>query len=99
MNGTLKIYRVNLRGFSGSSTGVDYSCSYVLSENPDIAYKTVREWLDGADYGFQKDRELKSIELIAEAHEYADCQTRLFIQQPKIQPSDKAQNEPKGGAA
>jgi hypothetical protein len=87
---TLKIYRVNLRGFSGSSTGVDYSCSYVLAENPDVAYKTIRAWLDSVDYGFAKDRELKSVELVAEASEYADCQTRLFIQQPA--------NVPKGGA-
>jgi hypothetical protein len=53
--------------------------SYVIATDPASAYNKVRKWLDEKDYGFKHDRELSSIHLIAEDHEYTGVRTRLFI--------------------
>lgn len=73
-----KLYRVNLRGLA-SSTGVGYQTSYVIAKNPDEAYRKVRKYLDDKDYGFSHERELESVELIADEYEYTDVRTRLFL--------------------
>jgi hypothetical protein len=75
---TNKLYRVELKGLS-SSTGVCMHSSYVIATDPASAYNKVRKWLDEKDYGFKHDRELSSIHLIAEDHEYTGVRTRLFI--------------------
>jgi len=74
----MRLFRVNLRGFGGFTTGVNYQSSYVIAENPDEAYQKVRRWLDKKDYGFYKDRELASVELLADDHEYTEIGVRLF---------------------
>jgi len=71
----MKLYRVKLRGFTGSP----YECSYAVAGNPDEAYKKVRAFLDAKDIGFWKDRELDSVQLIADTKEYPDCGTGLFL--------------------
>ncbi len=73
-----KLYRVNLRGLT-SVTGVGYRTSYVIAKNPDEAYKKVRTFLDEKDYGFSHEREMESVELIADNYEYTDVRTRLFL--------------------
>ncbi len=72
---TKKLYRVTLHGFLGSY----YKNSYIVAKNPDEAYKTVRAFLNQEDVGFSQDRELHSIELIAEDKKYPDCESMLFI--------------------
>ncbi len=52
---------------------------YVVAKDPTNAYKKIRTDLDDRDYGFSKDREMETVELIAEASEYPDCETRLLI--------------------
>jgi hypothetical protein len=73
-----KLFRVNLKGMYGTGCGIKYHQSYVVAKTMDGAYKKVRDYLDGADLGFSSDRELDSIELIAEDCEYTDVRTRLF---------------------
>ena len=75
---SIKLYRVTCRGMKTSATGTSYGISYVLAENPTEAYDTVRAYLDKHELGFSKDRELESIELIAENSDYPDCGTRVY---------------------
>lgn len=64
-----KLYKVTVRGFYSSSTGSKKE-SYVVADNPDKAYTTVRDFLDKNDYGFEWERELDSINLIASANKF-----------------------------
>lgn len=66
----------------GFSTGVIYQTSYVVAENAEAAYRAVREHLDRNEYGFPNDRGLASVELLAEASDFAESQTRLFLPNP-----------------
>lgn len=61
-----------------SSTGVAHGISYVMAEDPGKAYRLVRADMDERDLGFDRDRELDRIELIAEDTEYPQCGTRVY---------------------
>lgn len=75
---TQKLFRVRLCGLA-NSTGVSHHLSYVVAKDPTEAYLKVRRWLDEKDYGFLHDRELDSIELLAEDDEHTEVRTRLFL--------------------
>lgn len=68
-----KLYRVTCRGMQGS-----HGTAYVIAGNPNEAYRLLRDDLDRRDLGFQKERELLSVELIAEEGAYPDCKTQLY---------------------
>lgn len=70
-----KLWRVKIRG---SGMGL-YNPSHVISPDATTAYDTVRRELDRLDYGFSKDRELLSVELVAEDYEYTETGSRLFL--------------------
>ena len=70
----MKLYEVVLRGVD------KYRTSYVVAESTDIAYDIVRKYLDEKDIGFESDRELETITLLAENTDYPACQTNLYIQ-------------------
>ena len=73
---SMKLFKVNLRGFTNNPVG----SSMVVAGDPTTAYETVRAWLDEKNYGFRKDRELDSVELVADNNEYTDAPARLFFQ-------------------
>lgn len=74
-----KLYRVTCRGMTYVMAGVPaHGTAYVVSENPDEAYKKVRNALDRLDLGFSQDREMNKVELIAEEIDYPDCCIRLY---------------------
>ena len=75
---TDKLFKINLKGIFGAGLGVKYHESYVVAKTMDGAYKKVRDFLDDKDYGFSGDRELESIELIAEDNEFTDVRKKLF---------------------
>ena len=75
----LKLYRVTLCGFNGYTSGADPGTSYVVATDPTAAYQTVRAELDRRECGFSHDRELKSVELIADAYKHTDVRAELFI--------------------
>lgn len=82
-----KLWRVRLRG-SGMER---YNPSHVIAPDATAAYQAVRCELDRLDYGFSKDRELLSVELLAEDYEYTETGSRLFLpndpdQRPGEQP-------------
>lgn len=58
---------------------VAYGISYVVADGPTEAYNIVRKFIDKEDLGFDSDRVLEKVELIAEAEQYPDCGTMLFI--------------------
>ena len=75
-----KLYRVTLRGMHHSSTGgVIYGIAYVVAEDTEQAYKKVRDSLEKRDIGLNSDRELLSIELLAEDIGYPDCNIILYV--------------------
>jgi hypothetical protein len=76
----MKLYKVFLRGMRSSACSTVYGESYVVADNSDAAYKMVREYLDNNDIGFQGDRVMGSVELLAEEGHYPPCRTMLFIQ-------------------
>ena len=74
-----KLYRVILRGMTGTlGTSVAYGAPYVVATSPDAAVALVRAHLEENDIGFSGDRELKSVELLAESTAYPDCRIQLF---------------------
>ena len=76
-----KLWRVRLRG-SGMEK---YNPSHVIAPDATAAYQAIRCELDRLDYGFSKDRELLSVELVAEDYEYTETGSRLFL------PNDRCQ--------
>jgi len=53
---------------------------YVISDNLDDTYQTYRDFLDIKDYGFEHERELEKIELVAKFYTKAEEESKkLFI--------------------
>lgn len=77
----LKLYRVTLRGMRHSSlaSGVIYGIAYVVADDAEQAYRKVRDSLEKRDIGFKSDRELLSIELLAEDNNYPGCNAILYV--------------------
>ncbi len=75
---TFKLFKVTLRG--GINPGsTNYKTSFVVAESPNDAYQAIRDFLDSNNLCFQCERELKSIELLAEDSKYPACRTMLFL--------------------
>jgi hypothetical protein len=75
----MKLYKVTLRGMTVTSTGVVYGVSYAVAEDPTSAFSKVKKFLDTNDIGFSKERELLSIELVADTNIYPSCGTILHL--------------------
>ena len=77
----MKLYKVTCRGMTTDCMGTQtaHGIAYVVAENPDEAYRKVRERLDGRNLGFPKDRELDKIELIAAEGDYPMCGMTLYV--------------------
>lgn len=73
-----KLYKVTLKGMTWSSTGTIYGVSYVVAKDPTEAYDKVRVFLNKGDIGYSKDRELHTVELLAEETQYPDSKHILF---------------------
>lgn len=50
----------------------------MVAESADVAYDKVRLYLEDGKIGFPYQRELKSVELLAEDVVYPDCGVRLL---------------------
>ena len=76
---TRKLYKVTCRGMQSSiGSCIVHGIAFVVATNPDQAYRKLLKYLEKEDLGYDRDRELETIELIAEDDDYPDCQTRLF---------------------
>lgn len=66
----MKLYKVELTGMTHSVSGPIYGVSYVVAKDPSEAYEKVKVFLDSNDLGFDKDRQLKTITLMADTDLY-----------------------------
>lgn len=71
-----KLYKVTCRGMTYGDQ--PHGIAYVVAANPSEAYKKVRASLNERNLGFQKERELDKIELLAEVGDYPECGTALY---------------------
>ena len=69
-----KLYLVSCRGMT-----TIHGWAYVIAENTDEAYRKMRDDLDKRNLGCAPDRELATIELLAECVSYPDCKRRLYL--------------------
>ena len=76
----LKLYKVTCRGMqSATASRITNGIAYCVAEDPTAAYEALREFLCDNDYGNYADREMETIELVAEADSYPMCGFRLFV--------------------
>lgn len=68
------LYKIHLRGLSGV-----FDPAYAVASSLDEAYQMVRDFLDRKNYGFEKDRQLIKIEVVADTDEYTDAPSMLFL--------------------
>lgn len=75
-----RLYLVRCKGMQTTSGGqVAYGQAFVVAENPDEAYRKLRSSLDARGLGFVKEREMQSVELVAEAIDYPDCGIIVYL--------------------
>jgi len=75
----MKLYRVKLKGLTGSVVTTAYGKPYVVADNPTDALIKVQTYLKENKIGFSGDREMDTIELLAEEGDYPKCRVQLFI--------------------
>lgn len=76
----LKLYLVECQGMTSTIAGaIAHGRCYVVAADPAEAYKRVRSYLDKHDIGFTRERELKTITLLAEDVMSPNCGHRLYI--------------------
>ena len=61
----MNLYRVELTGLNYSTTGTALSPAYVVAQDAEAAYVAVKSWADAKGYGFDRERTLKSVTLLA----------------------------------
>ena len=67
----MKLYKVICRGMSDT-----HGTAFVLADDPHQAYITLRVYLEARNLGFSGERELLSVELIADSE--SNCGRRLL---------------------
>lgn len=75
----MKLYRVRLKGLHGTNVSIAYGHPYVVADNPTEALDKVQDYLNKRNLGFISDREMVSIELLAEEGDYPECHIQLFL--------------------
>ena len=75
-----KLFKVKLRGLNTWQTP-NNQFVYVVAYDPNEAYEIVKEHFDKRNYGFSNERELESVELLAEQYQYTNCPHQLMITQ------------------
>jgi hypothetical protein len=69
----MKLFRVKLRTFG------KYAQHYVVAEDATAAHRMVKEWCRERKLLFDAEREMDSIDLLADTATYNDCGTMLHI--------------------
>jgi hypothetical protein len=74
-----KLWKVTCRGMHGGiADNAAHGIAYVVADDPEEAYRKVRDSLDKRDLGFSKERELSKVELLAAEANYPDCGHTLY---------------------
>ncbi len=66
----MNLYLIKCRGMHGSLGTSGFGIAYVVAPDPTAAYAKLRADLDKRDIGFAADRDLHSIEKLAEVGDY-----------------------------
>jgi len=75
-----KLYLIQCCGLGRDvGNGQHHGTAYVVACNPSEAYAKLRDELDRRKLGDTSERELKTIELVAELAQYPDCGIALFL--------------------
>lgn len=74
-----KLYKVTLMGMKYAVTGCVWGISYAVASNPEEAYQKVLKFLKEHDIGFEKDRVLYKIELVADTSAGVESATMLYL--------------------
>ena len=74
-----KLFLVTLKGMQSNPTGTPWGIAYVVSADTNGAYNAHKRLVDQMDVGFRHERELESIELLAESSRYPECRRLLII--------------------
>lgn len=69
-----KLYKVTCLGMTDK-----HGIAYVVANDAESAYRKLRNYLDERDYGFDFQRRMDSVELIAEDYTYHDTKHRLIL--------------------
>lgn len=75
----MKLYLVECVGLNYDISGAPDGLSYVVANTPDEAYGKVKNYLDKEKIGFDYERQLKKITVIAQEGKYPDFRMRLFL--------------------
>jgi hypothetical protein len=77
----MKLFKVKCRGMNTQGFGNDiaHGLAYVVAEDPTEAYQKVRYYLDAEKIGVARDKELESIELLAEDAIYPSSGIKLYL--------------------
>ncbi len=77
----MKLYRVTLKGMNSMllTGSVTYGIAYVVAEDATKAYETVRQYLDKENIGFVGEREMDSVQLLADTAQYPPCKIKLYL--------------------
>jgi len=73
------LFKVTCRGMtSGCPSEITWGVAYVVAYGYDEAAQKVRDALTKRDLGFSKDRDIKSVELVAQNCEYPNAPYVLY---------------------
>jgi len=76
----MRLYEVKCQGMTfGLGSKTAYGRAFVVAADAEEAYQKVRKYLDEKDLGFTYEREMDSVELIADDTDYPDCGYRLYL--------------------
>lgn len=69
----MKLFKVTIQANNNRKV------SYVVAEDSAQAYQKVRKYMDDKNLCFRNEREMQSIDLIADTQEYPECGISLFL--------------------
>ena len=77
---SMKLWLVTLQGMNTAVNSAPHGKAYILANDPKEASERLLSYVKDNNLGFTNERELKSVELIAEADDlYPKCGMRLFL--------------------
>lgn len=75
----MKLYLVKCKGMTSSfGSETAHGIAYVVAKNCSDAYESLRKHLDKENLGFSHERELDTVQLIADEANYPQCGIKLL---------------------
>ena len=74
----MKLWLVTLQGMNVEINSAPHGKAYVLANTPSEAADKLTKYVSDNNLGFSHERELKSVELVADDALYPDCGMRLL---------------------